>query len=609
MSDSSNAVDLSMFPNTNDFIPAPNSGEAPSSSPGIPSESHGFARPPPDFDPSQGAALFSAVQARDLSNPARGVEESVEDEVKRKIAELEEARGRPVTGEEKERIAKRIRSLREGGWLEGLKRQLIGQKTVPMEYFNRLVAEHENTIAIVAQINATADRKVTEKDAVIENLKNGGGRNPDNDPVLLENKLLQYEKTDLKDQLGESEKDKTELQDQLQKLNDELQQEKSKSQGNNEVGNALAECNQRANDLQQQLDTARETSSRYYNEAQDLQQQKAEAVTREQVNKDEIRRLREETKIFSDAIASGKIASDNLQKRISDLEAECVNGNAKVKAQEEEIEKLKNVAALGGPADAEGLRKRTQELEVELAKRDDTITSLKAQLVQARNPPASSQSEATPQESNAQLQARCAELRAQSDMYRDKWARGVVAGNAPLVEFWQTVDNTKKEINRLYVGVEKLCRALGIADGVLDIPETLDRIVNQVTGSSSDLVDTPLITILNLRTANSLAQIQIETLQRQLDRAQLGKTEDEIKGDLRLVDEEELERRVTLRTQMYRQYRGTLLTHIFEAQFAFLSLADKSADRDAIEALVEQFLEPTSLPMIQLPTNRTRRED
>ncbi|KAI2623815.1 hypothetical protein GGS21DRAFT_533478 [Xylaria nigripes] len=43
-----------------------------------------------------------------------------------------------------------------------------------------------------------------------------------------------------------------------------------------------------------------------------------------------------------------------------------------------------------------------------------------------------------------------------------------------------------------------------------------------------------------------------------------------------------------------------LLTHIFDAQFEFLALAERSDNRDAIEALVDRFLQPTSLPTIQL---------
>ncbi|KAJ8123537.1 hypothetical protein ONZ43_g543 [Nemania bipapillata] len=602
MSNSSSAGDPSKFPNANNPMPAPNLGGAPPSSPGSTSESHGFARPPPGFDPNQGAGPFDAAQARDLSNAANGVGESIEDEIARKIAELEQARQGPVTDEEKERIAKRIRSIREGGWLEGLKLQLIGQNSVPIEYFNRLAAEHESTIATVARINATADRKVAEKDALIDRLTREGGGSPQ--------RALVSENTDLKDRLGECENDKTELQDRLKKLQDKLdrrvEEDQSKPQANTDVDVALAECNKRTNDLQMQLDstkqtldTSRQTASNYYNEVQALRQQKIEANSREQANKDDIRRLREENKGLRDALASSQNGSTDLQKRISDLEAKRANCDAKVAALEKENKRLKDAAALQGePADLEDLRKRIQALEAELTKRDDTITALKAQPAQAPND--------TLQEPTAQLQARCKDLRDQRDMYRDKWARRVVEGRAPLREFWQTVDNTKQEINRLYVGIEKLCRAFGITEGVLDIPEVLDRLIKQVNGSVNDAMDSPLITIVNLRTANALAQIQIETLQRQLDRAQLGRSEDEIRAELRLVDEQEVERRVSLRTQAYRQHRGTLLTHIFDAQVEFLRLAEKNADRDGIETLVDRFLQPTSLPMIQLPVNRTR---
>ncbi|KAI1438480.1 hypothetical protein GGR50DRAFT_640168 [Xylaria sp. CBS 124048] len=200
-----------------------------------------------------------------------------------------------------------------------------------------------------------------------------------------------------------------------------------------------------------------------------------------------------------------------------------------------------------------------------------------------------------------ELQARCAELREARDNYREKWARGVMAGSGGLLEFWDAVENTSREIKQLYQGIDKLSRLLGVADGVMDTPQILERILAQVSDSVEDVkYPSPAIQILGLRVANMAAQTQIATLRVKLEQAQQPKTDAEMQAFLGVVDEEEVERRVSNRTQTYRQHRCQLLRHIFDAQVEFLALARRSGgNRAAIEKLVGQYLEPSSLPMIQ----------
>ncbi|KAI0110859.1 hypothetical protein GGR51DRAFT_510240 [Nemania sp. FL0031] len=580
MSSSSSPGDPSKSSNPSNPNPAPNTGGAPPSSPdNTPQTIHGFARPPPDFNP----APLSENPGRGLLNSADAVEESIEQEITRKIAELEVAKGEPVTDEEKKKISSRIRALRQGAWLEGLKLQLVGKDTVPIQYFNRLVADHEGTIAIVAQVRADADRKVTDRDAEIEKLKN---RKPEVDPALIsERERL----------LGEIRH--------VREENTQIRRELRTQRRTNDA--ALASCNNRVQDLQKQLDTCRNTASDYYNEVQTLRQQKMETNSREQVNKDEIRKLRAE--------------QEGSQKHIKELETERVNCKARCKALETENRKLKDAAIpqaaqqaapQGGPDDTEDLRKRIVELEATIAERDQTIRTLEAQLKQAGGSPAPPRP--IEEVANAELQARCTELREARDRYRERWARGFAEENVEkkphLVEFWQVVEDTKKEIDQLYQGIHKLGQVLGLADGVLDTPKILDRIVKQVTASVSDVLGTPQLTIINLRTANSTAQVQIETLQRRIERAQLGRSEDEVNLALGTADEQEIERRVTVRTQAYREHRGRILSHMLEAQTAFLNLAARSSTRVAIEDIVDRFLQPESLPMVELPPNHRQRQ-
>ncbi|KAJ8126878.1 hypothetical protein O1611_g6759 [Lasiodiplodia mahajangana] len=183
---------------------------------------------------------------------------------------------------------------------------------------------------------------------------------------------------------------------------------------------------------------------------------------------------------------------------------------------------------------------------------------------------------------------------------------GTASETGGLEESWRGMKLGEKL--SLYQGIFRLGEALGLTDSVLDTPTILERIVNRVTASNNAVRETPQITILTLRIENSRAQVQIETLRRRLERAQLGKTEDEVKTALRAVDEAELERRVTVRTQTYREHRGAILTHLFQAQAEFMNLAAGAENREAIEALVDRFLQPASLPMIQLPANHDQRQ-
>ncbi|KAI0543909.1 hypothetical protein F4679DRAFT_566971 [Xylaria curta] len=638
MSSSSSAGVLSKSTNLNPAAPASNQPGAPTSS----SDSmdlHGFARPPPDFDPEQAGAEFRKGHGQGLLNPADAIEESVEDEIKRKTAELEKAKNKPLTDKEKERVANKIRSLREGGWLEGLKLQLVGKDAVPIEYFNRLVAEHENTIFKVAQINARADRKIAEKDAQIKDLLDKNGKDDSefgDNSTLLNNAILEEEKLALQDDLAACQQRGTEMQNEIQRLNTLLQQEKS-SQGNTDAQGALAKCNNRVNELQSQLDsresdlqTARTNAAKYYNDVQSLREQRTLWLVRERGIKDEIRQLREDNKKLKDAAAAaaqrGTGDSEGFRERIvgleveqtkckgeverlkrenSKLQAERSNCNSKVKSLEKENKRLKDAASpQGEPNDLDGLRQRVRELEAELARRDERIQALEAELVQARTASSPARDDAAPQDPGAELRARCAELKNARDLYMSKWAKELagqhLSRRESLIEFWQVVENTNKEMKALYQGIERLGRVLGLTNVVLDTPQVLDKIITEITGTVTQEKETLELAVVNLRNVNLMARIQIETLERQLDRVQSNRTEDQVRLELRAVQEEEVERRVSVRTQTYREHRRSIISHIFDAQAEFLALAEKSGDRDAIEALVDRFLHPTALPRIQV---------
>ncbi|KAI0431712.1 hypothetical protein F5Y09DRAFT_340411 [Xylaria sp. FL1042] len=499
-----------------------------------------FARPPSDFDHEKAKRDFLNGHGQGFWNPADEIDESVEDEIERKIAELEKATGSPVSDEQKERIANKIRSLREGGWLEGLKPLLVGKDSVPIEYFNRLAAEHENTIFKVAQINARADIKVAEKEAQI---------------ASLEKEL---------------------------------------------------------NSVKKNLKSACRT---LYEDVKLLQQQKAKSQRIEKGLKDQVIKLIEENEHLNDAAVQSKVLekenkdlkssilvegqlndskNETLRKRITELEAWWEECQDIVKSLEKENESLTN-AAQRDADDSDEFRRQIVALRAEISSRNGTIKTLESQL---HNSPPPQQDQVITEVSSAVLQARCVELRDERDKYKSLWAGKVVADNATMVQFWNAVETTSQEVKQLYLGIDRLGHVLGLSSQVLDIPSILDKIIEHVVSPGCDENLTPQLSLLHLRNANAIAQIQIETLKRELAKAQMGKSDDEIRAQLRIVDEEELEKRVTARTQSYREQRRAILSHIADAQEEFLTLADRSADKVAIEALVNQFLQLSRLPMI-----------
>lgn len=117
-----------------------------------------------------------------------------------------------------------------------------------------------------------------------------------------------------------------------------------------------------------------------------------------------------------------------------------------------------------------------------------------------------------------ELQARCKELQQESDMYRAKWARGVIDNNASLTDLWEVVENTDRQIKELYQGIETLSFMFGVNDGVLDMPQVLHKIIARVSTMADDeSIEMLQLRISNLRLAISRSQTKCEELQHQFN--------------------------------------------------------------------------------------------
>lgn len=151
-----------------------------------------FAMPTPGFDPSYNKSIAKFYKKRGDDGPMsseNAIEDSVDAIADAQIAELREHR--EVSPEQEKIIRETIKLNNSCQWIEALRPQLMSQKTIPVEYFNRLNQQHEQSIAYVASIQASSERILADRDNQIKE---------------LQKKLTETQDEELKKQLKECEK-------------------------------------------------------------------------------------------------------------------------------------------------------------------------------------------------------------------------------------------------------------------------------------------------------------------------------------------------------------------------------------------------------------------
>ncbi|KAI1822096.1 hypothetical protein F4861DRAFT_415793 [Xylaria intraflava] len=482
-----------------------------------------FAKAPPGFDAEKEKLKYIETyhQERGLFDPRDKPEESVYDEIHRRIEEMEAIEG-SLPEEEKERIARKIGAFREGAWLEGLKLQFSERGFVPGEAFNRLVAEYEATTTKMAEMMASAERRMIESCRGTDNTNPIWNRTAED---LAESLRDSHQRIiDLK---NEMEGDRVRWSQKEDVSHEWLRSEKNRLQ-------AMLDS------MSEDLQTSRETASRHYNDLETLRERLGERIQREQRCKEEIIELRREKKDLRDTVNLQFDTLMDLRREVSKLKDEKQREAETKSSQKGNRDPGEAPTRKGDSAIPEDVQNLMSEQRVNLKEPTATVSALREEPEKARK---ASEPEQHETGTNEELQARCAELREMSDMYRDKWARGVIAGNDNLTQFWTAVENTSREIKQLYQGIEKLSCILGVADGFIHTPGILDKIITEVS-----------------------------------DPARYGPTQ----------------------THRHYREREVLFRHIVNARAGFLALAERSGDGDAIKALVDRFLQPTSLPTTQL---------
>ncbi|KAI1270774.1 hypothetical protein F5Y18DRAFT_435018 [Xylariaceae sp. FL1019] len=523
----------------------------------------GFALPPPEFKSAEQMKEFEEW-FRDRKGfgvlSSSGVpEQSIEDEIGRKITDLEKVRGTPVSEDERERIATKTRRLREGGWLEGVKSFLVGERTVPIEYFNRLAAEYEGTIPYVVGKLAEADLRVTAKDGEINELKKQL-KNQNSDETNGERTK------GLEEKLKDCQNHVRDLEREIQDLKTQKQTIEAKDKPENV---ALKECNRRVQALQRQLNaanadlertktdlsTVRQTASNHYNNSQRLEDELRKSRERENQLKDQIRDMQRQLDASDDALRK----------------------------------------ATAGDANTTGSIEQIANLNIE----NDRLTARVAELEAKPD----QQQDARPDDSNlAQFQQEIADLRQQRDNYREKWARNMTDGKDNLRDFYNAVESRLQDCNDLSRRVGTLCDALGVEPGPNPV-RTVDNIIKNIKEMPKAGTSTQ-IELMTLRNANNMAQLDIQMLRNELAAEKVAKSDNEIKLQLGIVDDEEVEKRVTARTQYYREFRSQLMAHIFDCRNAVINMAVNHPDAaPEMNELVRTYLDPTSLPAPELRPN------
>jgi myosin heavy subunit len=136
-----------------------------------------WAKPEPGFDSTRNEVV-SLMYSKSEDRPKPAVDlkgqraPPVQERIDALVQDFVSYVGREPTAEEKKHMEDT--QIKCSGWLEGLKIDLEGKDSVPIQFFNRLVDEQENMILFVAQdrvrLDAENENKLMQRDYQIVRL-------------------------------------------------------------------------------------------------------------------------------------------------------------------------------------------------------------------------------------------------------------------------------------------------------------------------------------------------------------------------------------------------------------------------------------------------------
>ncbi|KAI1390040.1 uncharacterized protein F4822DRAFT_221628 [Hypoxylon trugodes] len=510
-------------------------------------ESHGFSLPDPDFkitDIEKIVDFYKKLPAGALEGTGQW-EDGVEEAAEQAVTDWEKEAGRSATTAERERMMNNIRRIHEGSWLEGAKAELVGKTQCPVGWFNRLYSEHEESVRHLAEIHVRAAEQMNELRERIEELEDA----KDCEPFKEEVRTLKAEIEVLKLRPTTAKVDDSE---EVKRLNARLEEaDKEKA---------------------------------------DLERRIAELHRLRDQDRDEIDRLQDELR-----------ASRMRENAVKD----------QVRTQDERIQQQEQ--------DKQDLRDEIDRLKDKLDESPVVVQPGPGTTNPAPNPDPKPDPTGGPGPiPNEPIDSILKAIRDAKDNNRDLTEEidaiinrlmALIGGKANLREFWTAVEEMQNNCNKLRKRVLELYKHLGFSRDNITAEEAIDEIWEKVSEVESDDVMKLKLLVLKLTMELSMAEMRIstaemkaDTLQMKIDMEKTDLERDlEAKKQLDFYDDEELERRVDERVQMYREHRRLLIKNMMTAwnqlQLVIMTLPPTEAAVAAtIEEIRSQYLSPALLP-------------
>ncbi|KAI2639043.1 hypothetical protein GGS26DRAFT_602576 [Hypomontagnella submonticulosa] len=629
---------------------------------------HGFAVPDPNYDFEEKRRLIMKNRAEgNLFSVGAEIEDDPETAAAKEVARWEQVTGKKANEEQRREMINKVIRNREGSWLAGAKIEAQGLDKVPIEWFNRLVAEREDSLALITQralewnnANREKHAEILKLLAEIKKLKKQASKDKSNDgsddesqkkeiqAIKAENDTLKADLAKAKSDLEEKNKSckqetdalKADLADSRSKL-EALEADLAKAKSEQEKKDN--KCKEKIAALQEEIDTLKKDLAKAKS---DLEEKKKKS------RKDDIEKLEAEIDALKADLAKAKSELEendkNYKDKINKLEAENKSCHEQRKERSDRADELeilikqhKQIEQVFKDENRD-LEKRLRECEKSKKKKQSSATATDKATNDSTDPADSDSSSSEPDEPEKtetndegvqvdepvhfdtikfireikQAKEENKDLREVADDLIGRWLARV-ADNHNVREFYESVDAMRVERGAFEARIIALYNTLGFPNGdTVTAEEALDEITKTVNEQPEDDM---LLRVLALRLVGDVhmaekeakaEQTQINTLQTQLE---LCKTTDYLEREQKerygIATTEEVRKQVEERTQTYRFQRRSMVDHLFGANGALQQTLVKcphKATRDAIDTVRSRYLSPINLPTPVLQPARHR---
>ncbi|KAI0386733.1 hypothetical protein F5Y04DRAFT_288600 [Hypomontagnella monticulosa] len=553
---------------------------------------HGFDVPDPNYDlEAKRKSIMKNREEGKLFSITAGFEDDPQTAAEKEIARWEKQTGKTASAALRKDMTDRIVRNREGGWLAGAKIKAQGQDKVPIDWFNRLVSEREDSLNLFATKAMECSQIISQKQETIENLKNENqelkeqaskGKSEDGSDEKLTQ--CQAENNALKEDLAKA---KSEVEENDKLLKADLSKAKSDLETIRAENEALklelaeARSNAKKPDKSHQekierLESENRESYRqrnnHMNRAYELDKELGLARKREQDLKEDNRRL---TKALADC-------EDNLRKSNASKNAPSHSSNGSNEAQAGSSD-----AGSGEP----GANPDGQPPELGGMDTLKVIRELKKAKEENRD------------------------VREEADDLINRWLARV-ADNHNVREFYNTVDELSRTMGALQAQIITLYNDLRLPNGdAITAGEALDALTRYASQHPEDEDFQMRVWALKLIGDTHVAEretkterVRNDTLNKQLD---MCKTTDilerESTANYGMAQNEEVLRQVEERTQTYRMQRRAFVGTLFAANAQLTDVAAKCPHQPTIRAMehvCNTYLDPITLPLPALEPSR-----